>query len=142
MSKSFRDLIAFQRALDLIEVVYNVTEPFPVRERYGLVAQVRRAGLGVLSHIAEGEGRLSLGEWRQFLSQARGSLFEVEAQMIAANRLRFLSDDNLIKVERAISRVGRALSGLLRYVLDAERRSKQPRPKGTSRPRDSNQRSD
>jgi len=82
MSK-YEGLVAFQRAMDLMVAVYQETDSFPRSERYGITSQIRRASLSVVSQIAEGQGRLTPGEWRQLLSQARGSLFEVEAQAIA-----------------------------------------------------------
>ena len=94
--KSLHDLVAFQRALDLTEVVYRESSVFPSEELYGLTSQIRRAAVGVVSQIAEGHGRVTYGEWRQLLSQARGSLFEVEAQAITAKRLRFLAEQVLI----------------------------------------------
>ncbi len=76
--------------------------------------------MGLMSQIGEGQGRLSLGEWRQFLSQARGSLYEVEAEALGANRLHFLSDEKLQRVEKHIPRTGRALNGLIEWVRKKE----------------------
>jgi four helix bundle protein len=137
MSKSFRDLIVFQRALDLVVEVYSVTKTFPRAELYGLTSQLRRASVGVVSQIAEGQGRLTLGEWRQFLSQSRGSLFEVESQALIANRLEYLDDERLDQVLRNIHRTGRALAGLIQWVQRKERerntaRTRQPRDAATS----------
>src|SRR5256885_16097504 len=109
MSKSFHDLAAFQRAMDVVTIVYDASSRFPSHEKFGLVAQVRRASIGVVSQIAEGQGRLSYGEWHQFLSQARGSLFEVEAQLLAAERLRFMTVTDLQPCIRAVQRAGKAL---------------------------------
>lgn len=139
MSRSFRDLIAFQRALDLTAEVYSVTADFPRAELYGLVSQLRRASVGVMSQIAEGQGRLSFGEWRQFLSQARGSLYEVEAEALGANRLHFVSDERLNVLENHINRTGRALNGLIEWVKKKEREcgALRTRPRRvTSKPRD------
>ena len=72
--RQFHDLVAFKRALEVVVAVYDATATFPRREMYGLVSQIRKAAIGVISNIAEGQGRLTDGEWRQFLSQARGSL--------------------------------------------------------------------
>src|SRR5260221_11821473 len=90
--KSFHDLAAFQRAVELTELIYEITHRFPVEERYGLTAQLRRASVRIGSDIAEGQGRLSYGEWRQMLSDARGSLFEVDAQCVMARKLTFLDE--------------------------------------------------
>jgi four helix bundle protein len=75
MPKSIHDLVAFQRAVELCVQVYEVSAAFPRDERLGLMPQIRRAAVAIPSQIAEGHGRLHYSEWRQFLSQARGSLF-------------------------------------------------------------------
>lgn len=126
MSRSYKDLVAFQRALDLMVCVYKVTATFPKQEMYGLVSQLRRAAGGVVSQIAEGSGRLTHGEFRQFLSQARGSLFEVEAQCIAASRLEFLSAPDHASVQRHISKTASAVAGLIRWLRSQERSTRQP----------------
>ena len=124
MARSYKDLAAFQRALRLLLCVYEVTGTFPKQETYGLVSQLRRAAVSVVSQIAEGSGRLTNGEWRQFLSQARGSLFEVEAQIMAASSLHFLSDNDHNRIQRHITQTASALNGLIRWV---QSRSAQPR---------------
>jgi len=135
MSKSIHDLVAFQRAMDLVTEVYKVTANFPRDERFGLTSQMRRAAIGVPAQIAEGHGRVSYGEWRQFLSQARGSLFEVEAELIAARRLEFVDDAGAERIDREIRRTGKALVGLLRWVQQQERSTARPRNRETPRPR-------
>jgi len=92
--------------------IYEVTEAFPASERYGLQAQMRRAGVSVISNIAEGQGRLTNGEWRQSLSHARGSLYEIEAQLIIARRLHFIEEKDAAKLRAACRRTGKALAGL------------------------------
>jgi len=133
--KSLHDLVAFQRALDMTEVVYEVSSPFPKEECYGLTAQIRRASVGVVAQIAEGHGRITYGEWRQFLSQARGSLFEVEAEAIIASRLRFVSAESFESLNREIRRTGKALVGLIRWVQQMERSTARPRNRETPKPR-------
>jgi len=132
---NFRDLEVFRLALGLMRAVYAETEAFPRHELYGLTAQMRRASVGVLSHVAEGEGRLTVGEWRHMLSEARGSLFEVEAQAIAARVLGYLPEAAYERIERRVRRVGSALIGLIRYVQNQER-TKQSRNPVTPKPRD------
>ncbi len=119
--KNFEELSVFKRAIELMVSVYRTTESFPREERYGLTAQVRKASVSVVSHIAEGQGRLSLGEWRQFLSQARGSLYEVQAQTIAAHRLGFLDEIGYAALRLSIRRVASPLAGLIAYVRKRER---------------------
>jgi len=82
MGQAFKDLIVWQRAIQLALAVYRCTEDFPPSERYGLVSQLRRAAVSIPSNIAEGYGRSTRGEYMQFLGHARGSNSEVETQLI------------------------------------------------------------
>jgi four helix bundle protein len=135
MPKSIHDLVAFQRAVELCIEVYEVSALFPRDERFGLTAQIRRAAVSVPSQIAEGHGRLHYSEWRQFLSQARGSLFEVETQALLARRLKFIDAPEHEKVERSIRRTGKALVGLTKWVQQQERATARPRDRETPQPR-------
>jgi four helix bundle protein len=135
MSKTIHDLVAYQRAIELVVQVYEVSATFPRDERFGLTAQIRRAAVGVPSQIAEGHGRLHYGEWRQFLSQARGSLFEVETQAILATRLGFLADATHQNLAQSIRRTGKALVGLIKWVQKQERSAARPRDHETPQPR-------
>jgi len=119
--KNFEELDVFQRAVELTTLVYGATRSFPVDERFGLTSQIRRAAVSVVSDIAEGQGRLTRGEWRQFLSQARGSLFEVQAQAIIAEKLGFLDEPMYRKLRSAVKRVAMPLAGLIAYVRSRER---------------------
>jgi four helix bundle protein len=134
MAKSFKDLVAFQRALDVVVAVYDVTARFPKAEMYGLVAQLRKAAISVISNIAEGQGRLTYGDWRKFLSDARGSLYEVEAQCIAAERLHFMNARELGEMAALVRKAGKALSGFIEWVRAKERSTKQPRNPATQQP--------
>jgi four helix bundle protein len=124
MTRTFEGLDAFTYALDLMVEVYEVTENFPKREWYGLASQMRRASVSVVSNIAEGQGRLTDGEWRQHLSHARGSLFELEAQVIAAHRLRFIDDAMRAVVRENARRTAKPLAGLIAFVKRRESRQK------------------
>jgi four helix bundle protein len=121
--KTFEDLDVFQRAVELSVTIYQTTASFPIDERYGLTAQVRRASVSVVSQIAEGQGRLTNGEWRQFLSQARGSLYEVQAQVILAQALDLIDAATHQRIRSAIIKVAKPLAGLINYV----RRREKPR---------------
>ena len=110
-------------------MVYEVTSRFPSAERFGLTSQLRRASIGVVSQIAEGQGRLTYGEWRQFLSQARGSLFEVEAELLASERLGFLPSEEMKAARQLIQRAAAALGGLIRWV-----KARQPGNSATRQP--------
>jgi four helix bundle protein len=117
---TFDDLRAFQRALDFMVDVYKATDGFPKHELYGLTSQMRRAACSVVSHIAEAQGRLTFGERRQLLSQGRGSLFEVEAQVIAAVRLNFLTQAAGDHLRSRARTAARELAGLIEWVKKRE----------------------
>jgi four helix bundle protein len=88
----FRDLVAWQRAMDLAEGVYHASATWPREEVFGLTAQARKAAVSVMANIAEGQGRTGPREFMHHLSIADGSLSEVEAHLLFAHRLRFLDD--------------------------------------------------
>jgi len=91
MARSYRDLVVWQKAKGLAVEIYRHTEHFPSSETYGLTVQLRRAGVSVASNIAEGQGRLTKGEFRQFLGHARGSVLEIDTQLEIAFELHYLS---------------------------------------------------
>jgi four helix bundle protein len=110
---SYRDLIAWQRAMDLVETTYKATRRFPKVELYGLTSQLRRAAVSVPSNIAEGQGRLTPGEFKQFLGHARGSLLETETQILLAGRLQYVSPEEMNDLLKLSAEVGRILNGLI-----------------------------
>src|SRR5580704_883837 len=89
--RSYRDLIVWQKSLELAEAVYTATKSFPKEEIYGLTSQMRRAAVSVASNIAEGHSRQTRGEFLQFLGMSRGSLAELQTQAILAARLDLLT---------------------------------------------------
>lgn len=89
MARTYRELLVWQKAKALAVHTYKATADFPRTETYGLVSQIRRAAVSVPSNIAEGQGRLTSGEFRHFLGQARGSLLEAETQLAIAPELGF-----------------------------------------------------
>lgn len=109
----YRDLIVWQRAMELAQRVYQVTQRFPKEELYGLVSQMRRAAVSVPSNVAEGQGRLHKPEFRQFLGQARGSLLELETQAELAHRLGYLTLEEKVTVEQKSEEICRMLSALI-----------------------------
>ena len=90
MARSYRELLVWQKAKALAVHIYQSTEQFPRNETYGLTSQLRRAAVSVSSNIAEGQGRLTSGEFCHFLGQARGSLLELETQPDIALDLAYL----------------------------------------------------
>jgi len=111
--KHFRDLIAWQKSMDLVIDVYQITKSFPNSEQFGLTSQIRRAVVSVPSNIAEGNGRMSSKEFRHFLSIANGSLREVETQLIIAQRLGYFDDENE-NVSNKIFEIGKLILGLIK----------------------------
>ena len=97
----------------LVLNVYRCTRAFPKIETYGLTSQLRREVISVPSNIAEGQGRLSTGEFRQFLGNARGSLMEVETQILVAQDLGYFDQNQSEALLSATAEVGRILNGLL-----------------------------
>jgi len=89
--KNYRELIVWQKAMDLVEMVYLATKQFPKEELYGLTNQVRRAAVSIPSNIAEGQARRSTAEFKNFLSIAQGFRAEVETQIMIAQQLNYLT---------------------------------------------------
>lgn len=101
--RKYQDLIVWQRAMDLVADIYKATLRLPDSEKFGLIAQLQRAAVSVPSNIAEGAGRGSTKEFLYFLSVARGSLFEVETQLLIGERLGLLErTDDIIETIEAI----------------------------------------
>jgi four helix bundle protein len=121
MLQSYRDLVVWQKAVDLAELGYRLTEQFPQREMYGLSSQIRRAGVSVASNIAEGYGRGSRREYVQFLAIAQGSLKELETQIILAERLTFTSASQAKRMLGDCDVIGKMLGALIRSLRAKER---------------------
>ena len=116
MLRSYRDLVVWQRALELAVLIYGFSEGFPRNEVYGLTAQLRRASVSVPSNIAEGYGRGSRKEYIQFLSIAQGSLKEIETQAILAQRLNYSTSTQTEKLLANSEVVGKMLGSLIRSL--------------------------
>jgi four helix bundle protein len=113
MGHSYRDLIVWQKAIDMVTEIYRSTRTFPREETYGLTSQLRRSAASVASNIAERQGRLSRKEFRQFLGQARGSLIELETQVVIAGNLGYLSPETSKLLMDRTGEVSRLLHGLI-----------------------------
>jgi|SRR3984957_13819054 len=120
MARSYRELLVWQKAKALAVHIYQATEQFPKHEIYGLTSQVRRAAVSVASNIAEGQGRLGLGEFLHFLGQARGSLLEVDTQLAIAVDLDYLKPDRYETLDQEIYQV----LGLLNRLIDSLRKKR------------------
>jgi four helix bundle protein len=119
---SFRDLVAWQKAMDLVESAYAVTREFPSEERYGLIAQIRRSAVSIPANIAEGHGRMTTKDWQHFLAQARGSALELETELLIAARLGIAQRARLEEVIERAQEVGRIINGLLNSTANRLRR--------------------
>jgi len=111
--KCYRDLIAWQKAMDLSAAVYESTKQFPQTEMFGLTQQMRRCSVSVASNIAEGWGRGSTGDYVRFLRMARGSLCELETQLCLAERLKMIQEADNQPLLGRTSECSRVLQGLL-----------------------------
>ena len=109
MRESFKDLVVWQRAVQMSLAIYKLTSAFPASERFGLTNQLRRASVSVASNIAEGYGKLTKGEYLSFLGHAWGSNGEVQTQLIIARGLGFAPDGLIATAEGLSDEVGRML---------------------------------
>ena len=116
MAEPVRELIVWQRGIQLSLAVYKLTAKFPKEELYGLTSQMRRAAVSISSNIAEGYGRGARGEYKQFLGIARGSVLEVETQLVIANELGYCDLDGDHTVEAVAGEVSKMFDALLRKL--------------------------
>jgi four helix bundle protein len=114
--ESYRDLMVWQRSVQLTVAIYQLTAEFPKSELFGLTNQMRRAGVSIASNIAEGYGRNSTGEYKQFLGIARGSNLELQTQIVISQALGFGSPDLLRNGESLSIEVAKMLNSLLRKL--------------------------
>jgi four helix bundle protein len=111
-----KELIAWQKAIELVEEVYKMTQTFPKEEMFGIISQMRRCSISIPSNIAEGHSRNSSGEFKQFLGIAKGSSAELETQLIRAQKLGYITNANLGEVNSLLVDVRKLISGLLRSL--------------------------
>ncbi len=121
MAQSFRDLQVWQRAMQLAIAIYRLTQDFPREEQYGLTSQIRRAAVSIPSNIAEGQGRINIGEFRQFLGIARGSTCELQTQLEIARALKLGKSELIDETEALSIEVRKMLFGLLNSLNEAEK---------------------
>jgi four helix bundle protein len=112
----YRDLRVWQEAVDLALVIYRATAKFPKHELYGLTSQMRRAAVSVSSNIAEGKGHSSDGDFSRFLFHARGSLLELQTQIVIASGLEYLTKEQAGILMHNTDNLGRGLNGLIQAV--------------------------
>ena len=113
----YRDLDVWQFAMDIVIEIYRVTRAFPAEEKFGLIAQRRRAAVAIPSNIAEGRNRLGAAEFRRFVSIARGSVAEVETQPAVAVALGFVGAGEIASLSSRLDELSKMLFGLYRRLV-------------------------
>ncbi len=111
--QSFRDSIAWKKSMELSVGVYNATRSFPKEEMFGLTSQLRRASVSIASNIAEGQGRMTSGEFAHFLGMARGSALEVETQLELAKMLGLGKPQEIEEMQAAATELVKILNAIL-----------------------------
>jgi four helix bundle protein len=112
--KSYKDLLIWQKGIEITEKVYLITNYFPQNELFSLTNQIRRASVSISSNIAEGFGRNSTKSYMNFLKISRGSLYELETQLIIADRLNYISDNELLKsINDLLSEEGKMINSYI-----------------------------
>ena len=112
--KSYKELIVWQKSMTLVKELYKITEHFPSSEQFGLTSQMRRASVSIPSNIAEGWGRLSRKNYIQFLRISRGSLFELETQILITKELKYINDSE--DIEHLIIEISKMLNSLIKKL--------------------------
>lgn len=120
MAQHYKDLIAWQKAMDLVEAIYRVTESLPKRQVYSLTDQIRRAAVSIPSNIAEGQAHYSKREFTHFLHHSRGSLAELETQVRIALWLSHLPTAEAEAILGQTDELGRILNGLINSLKERQ----------------------
>jgi four helix bundle protein len=115
-SRSYQDLEVWKLAINFVKEIYLLTDKFPPREIYGVTSQIRRAAVSIPSNIAEGQGRSSAKEFRQFLAIALGSLAEIETQLIIAREINLLGSEEKEPLLVTIDRIRKMIRGLSKSI--------------------------
>lgn len=133
--RSYRDLLVWQRAVDLAVECHRVADTLPAVQRYGLGSQIRRSAGSIPANVAEGYGRLHRGDYVHSLSTARGELEELETHLVIAERLGHIPRPRFVALDRLCWRTGRLLDRLIASLLDGPTRSPPGSPAATPPPR-------
>jgi len=118
VAKSYRELLVWQKAIQLTVLVYQISKPFPREEIYGLTSQMRRCAVSIPSNIAEGAGRLNTSEYQHFLGIARGSHFELQTQLTIVKELGFGGAAQISVAENLSEEVGRMIFATIRSLKE------------------------
>lgn len=114
--QNYKDLVVWQKGIELAELIYQLTAKFPAEEKFGFVSRMRRAAISIPSNIAEGQARHTTGEFIQFISHAEGSVAELNTQLILAVELGFSASDATASAVKLIEDLRRMLNGLRRKL--------------------------
>ena len=109
---NFKELLVWQKAMELVVFAYQLTGCFPKEEKYGLISQIQRCAVSIPSNIAEGSGRVSQKEFQHFISISMGSSFELETQVILAFRFKYISEEQMAAFEVMVRPVQKMAFGL------------------------------
>src|SRR5262245_7565894 len=113
MITSYKDLLVWQRSMDLVASVYRIAGGLPTSEQFGLIAQMPRSAVSVPSNISEGYGRQATGEYRHHLSISRGSLLELETQLLLCQKLNYIDKNIVDTVLEEIAEIAKMLGSLI-----------------------------
>ena len=116
MTRSYKDLVVWQKGIALAKLIYQLTKKFPSEEKFGLVAQMRRAAVSISSNVAEGQARHTTGEFIQFISHAEGSVAELDTQLILSIELKFCNSVTAEPTFALINEIRRMLNALRRKL--------------------------
>ncbi len=114
--KSYKELIVWQKSMTLIKKIYSITASFPENEKFGLTSQMRRSSVSIPSNIAEGWGRVSRKNYIQFLRVSRGSLFELETQILITKDLNYIKESE--EIESLIVEISKMLNALIKKLTE------------------------
>jgi four helix bundle protein len=113
---SYRDLLVWQKSMDLVTEVYKITQNFPSSELYTLTSQIRRSAISIPSNIAEGYGRNSTADYKRFLQISFGSLFELQTQIEIAFNLNYISQYIFDEIFEKAKELDRMLVSLIKRI--------------------------
>ena len=119
-TRSYKDLVVWQKGIALAKLVYSLTRSFPTEERFGIVAQMRRAAVSIPSNVAEGQARHTTGEFIQAISHAEGSVAELDTQLILSIELKFCGSTAAEPIFTLVSEIRRMLNALRRKLAARE----------------------
>jgi four helix bundle protein len=117
-TQSYKDLIVWRKSIDLAKVIYGLTTRFPAEEKFGIIAQMRRASISIPSNVAEGQARHTTGEFVQFISHAEGSVAELDTQLILSIELKFCESTAATPAFQLADEVRRMLNSLRRQLIE------------------------